>query len=377
MVADIKENIFLYDWLTFTTTCHSLATLKEELGLTHVQWTDFTGHGRYGYRDRMEFGSIHLLFNGREDMGICVEMSGTGCRTFEDHTTLTRKWDDLLSFVLSEDVHITRLDVAFDDHTGLLDIDRISSDTLSLQYVSRLRAYKVEVSGKTDTPVIGKSVTFGSRASNVLIRIYDKAAERGFTDGRHWIRVEIQLRDDRAYNFLDLCRSFMLGEAFSGVVLNYLRFIEPDPNDSNKSRWSMADYWAEFLKGASRISIFATPGGEYNEQRLTNYVTEMAGNAISCFVDMYGLDTLTNALKNRHAKPNKKYELLKKKHDAALERLQDAAKLLFETDQSDNLVWGFNDSPVEAVSSSVPVDSEWSTLPVFDVCNTPVEQLRF
>jgi len=45
----------------------------------------------------------------------------------------------------------------------------------------------------------------------VLVRIYDKAAERGFTDGRRWARVSLQLRDKRAEGVFQYAfRSFLL-----------------------------------------------------------------------------------------------------------------------------------------------------------------------
>ena len=37
---------------------------------------------------------------------------------------------------------------------------------------------------------------FGVKKSDMYCRIYDKARERGFTDGRHWIRCETVFKDD-------------------------------------------------------------------------------------------------------------------------------------------------------------------------------------
>ena len=342
MVSDITENVVLFDWLTFTTRAYSVPLLIEDLGLSHVQWTDFPGHGRYGYQDRMQFGNINIMYNGSENMGVCCEMSGQGCRNFEDHTTLANKWDDLIYFVLSDDVHITRLDVAFDDHTGLLDIDTIYNDSLARNYISRLRCGKAEISWKTDSPVTGKSITFGSRASDVLIRIYDKAAERGFTDGRHWVRVELQLRQDRSRAFLELTNTMSYGEAFSGVCLNYLRFVEPAASDTNKSRWVMTEYWSKFLESASRIRLYVAPGGEYNVAKLYENVVNRNGNQIDCFIQIYGVDALVEALRHRKCKQNPKFELLKRQHDAHIEKIADSVKLAFELGETDTPAWGFS-----------------------------------
>ena len=86
-------------------------------------------------------------------------------------------------------LYITHLDVVFDDHTGILDIERIAQDTQEQRFVSRMKYWEVVRSSG------GISCQIGSPKSKILVRIYDKAAERGFTDGRHWVRVELQLRD--------------------------------------------------------------------------------------------------------------------------------------------------------------------------------------
>lgn len=61
-------------------------------------------------------------------MGIMVEMSGKGCRAFEDNSDKTfRKLFDYIVARL-DDFNITRLDVAFDDFEQILDINKIADD---------------------------------------------------------------------------------------------------------------------------------------------------------------------------------------------------------------------------------------------------------
>lgn len=328
-----QENVILRDWFSFTSKKHSPEELIAAMGLSHCNWTP-AQKGAHGYQDRLFYGSISVHFNGREDMGVWVEMTGQGCRSFEDVTTLSNKWDDLIAFVLSNNLHVTRFDVAFDDHTGVLDMDRVQTDVENLSFVSHSRWWETVRSSQ------GQSAYIGSPKSPVRIRIYDKARERGFDDGRHWVRVEMQLRDERADKFLRLCMSqfngpehlpgtftasgecaenLSLGQAFSGVVLNYLRIVEPCGNDSNKSRWKMADYWSDFLEKVGAISIFTAPGGAYNEARCKNYVFNLAGNAVSCMVDLLGVDDFLTALNARTCKPNPKYDVILYEHHVRLE----------------------------------------------------------
>ena len=78
------------------------------------------------------------------------------------------------------------------------------------------------------------------------------------------------MRDSRAEEFSKL--DLPIGEAFAGVLLNYLRFVEPNEDDSNKGRWSMTEYWAELIGDAGRIKIYVEPGSEYNIERCKHYV---------------------------------------------------------------------------------------------------------
>lgn len=300
------ENIVLYDWLSITSKIHSPEQIISLLGMEGVAWS--TVKGAHGYRDRLYYNCISIHYNGREDMGVWLEMSGQGCRCFEDigHGD----YDFLLKLALDnpEQMKITRLDVAYDDHTGTLDLDAIIRDTLALNFVAKATNWECIQGSK------GNSVIIGSRQSAVLIRIYDKARERNITDGSHWIRVELQMRDDRCKEFVDL--PFSVGESFVGVLLNYLRYVVPDLGDGNKWRWPLTDYWANLVSDASGISIYTKPGMEYNVLRCEDYVFNQAGNAISALLQIYDTETFLQKLSERKSRPNPKYTNMIEQHKA-------------------------------------------------------------
>lgn len=300
MDSRIVENIVLYDWLSFTSKEHTPEELINALGLSNVPWVETKG--ARGYQDRKYFSSISIHYNGRADMGVWVEMSGQGCRTFESLSAVG--WEGLFSFIRDNGLKITRLDVAYDDHIGLLDIRQIVNDTQCGLYVSKSNYWETVLSSK------GSTVQIGSPQSKVLIRIYDKAAERGYTD-QHWVRVEIQMRDDRAIQFTKI--PLPIGEAFAGVLLNYLRYILPG-EDSNKWRWPMTAYWIALVEDAEKISIYQAPGMEYNEERCRRYVVNQAGNAIDAMIQMYGLEEFQSMIENREVLRNPKYDLLIQQH---------------------------------------------------------------
>lgn len=192
----MDENLILYDWLSFSMKRSDPYIIVDLLGLSHVPWE--LSKGARGYKDRLYFNCISIHFNGRDDMGVWCEMSGQGCRAFESLTTLPGKWDDLFHTINDHNLNITRLDIAYDDHIGVLDINEIIQDTRDKEYVSKSDFWEIIESSK------GQSLQFGSPQSDVLIRIYDKARERNCPEGEHWIRCELQLRRDRAISFTQL-----------------------------------------------------------------------------------------------------------------------------------------------------------------------------
>lgn len=294
------ENCILYDWCSFTSKIDSPETIKELLGLADAPWQLM--HGAKGYRDRWYFESISIHYNGSDDMGVWCEMSGQGCRAFESYGF--GDYDVIFDYLRANptQTNLTRLDVAYDDFQGLLDLAAISQDTLNHNYVSRFRAWKVEISDG------GVSVYHGSPSSEIMIRIYDKRAERNRTDLDHWVRCELQLRRDRAFQFV-LSDVSILTKFFS-VLNNYLRYINPDGLDTNLRRCPTADHWARFLQTTDSMSLFVRPGVEYNILHLERYVVHQAGGAIDTYIQLVGVDDLLQQLRQRSARRNPKYDEL-------------------------------------------------------------------
>lgn len=302
-------NLILIDWITFTTKIWSVQDIKSFMGLSDVDWL-LAEYGRYGYKRKEMFNGVNILYEGRlnevgeDDMGVCVEVSGQGCRALETYGKI--EWLSFLVFLMEEyhEFHITRLDLAYDDHTGVLDKLRLKLDTDDGNYRARFISWEIRYGNR------GFSIYHGSNQSQVRIRIYDKAAERGLLDGTHWIRVEIQLRDENAEGaakaFIDRQQ---IGTVYSGILANYLVYCD-ESNDKNKSRWPIADYWQELLQGAESIHIAAKPGIEYNLFHLEAFLRDTAGGALQTWIKIFGLDSLPEMLKKRKSKLNPKHQKL-------------------------------------------------------------------
>ena len=299
-----NENIILVDWFSFT--LHNDMTIeqvKDFLGLgSSCNWIPRSGH--YGYKQALFYGNIYIMWDAyREDMGICVDMSGQGCRQFE--TSSCKSFAQLFEEVCADEqqFHVTRLDVAYDDvdkeGDGLLDIVKICKFAYTGRYISKFSKSHPEVDCEPDKD--GKvtrahSCYFGSPKSELRIRFYDKSQERGGL-GYHWVRCELQLRRDRALAFLKLKDSW--GQRFFGVLDNYLRFIVPSKTDSNRRRAPSPVWWEKFMQSVGKITLYTPKGVEYNLTKLERYLFTQCGNSIDTYIQCMGELKFKEMLKHR------------------------------------------------------------------------------
>ncbi|MBR5090797.1 MAG: replication initiation factor domain-containing protein [Ruminiclostridium sp.] len=309
------ENIILIDWFAMsyrkrgTTPFDVIRSLKLK---EDIEFKAFPG--RYMYRDRLSFGNIHIYYNNinaDQDFPM-LEMSGQGCREFETFSEIS--FDDLFELAKdTENYHVTRLDIAYDDHTGILDINQIEQDYRARNWVSNSTKGRitVDVSREKNSDgryIEGISVMTGTKSSDMYMRIYDKAIERGIKDGRHWVRCELVLKQDRAVTFIR--NTEPIGQKFRGVIHNYFRFLTPSKKDSNRRRWEMRPYWKKFLENAGKISVYTPKDIDYNLSRLTKYVFKQAGNSIDTYIRCVGVFRFFDDLIKRSTKLNPKQKYL-------------------------------------------------------------------
>jgi DNA relaxase NicK len=298
------KSFYLFDWISFTAKHMSVFNVQELLGLDHISWE--AANGAHGYKNAVFFGKIKIHYNGNYDTVWC-EMSGQGCRTYEtfgrnDYSLLFKELVDE-----KQDYNITRVDIAFDDHDELINIDRLFVDTMNEHFVSK--SNKFIYTGGDE----GLSIKHGN--TKTVIRIYDKAAERGKKEDGHWIRVELQLRDNNAFSFVEkyVANNGTLNEVYTGTINNYLRYVSSG-SDSNRWRWPMKTYWKNFIDTAEKIQLYKKPGIDYNEYKHENYVVNMSGGAALAYIEMHGLEEYYKKIKKQHPDLNPKYKMLINEH---------------------------------------------------------------
>lgn len=327
-----QNNLFLIDWLTFVSHSDTVQSLEIMLGLygKDIPWEEgsfFRGYPKHKYWNGIiiSWGADDSRFYDdpskvRDDMGVCVEFSGQGCRAFETYGA--GDWNVIMQHIFKSEgrYNVTRLDLAYDDHTGILDIDQIESDRQARNFVSKCTYTENISSDMIKENIRGMNCQFGSNQSAVKIRIYDKAAERGFDDGRHWIRCEIQLRKARAYvAFAEIYKLQHVGRVACGILRNYLTFRTPSA-DSNKSRWSIAPYWSNLLLDMERINLWVSPGEEYNWYKTRSWLSGQCGQAILTAWKMHELPELLHEIERDNPKLAPKYERVLHEYEALKKR---------------------------------------------------------
>jgi len=233
---------------------------------------DVRPYGLYRYRKGARLEGFYIAWDGAEiGMGVCVQISGQGCRQLErlgivdvrtleyEHKGTMRKysldgWPKFMRSLRHEArIHFTRIDVAFDDADERLHIDNMRLAILDGRLVSQFRDCRPH--GKVKIATGEEDLTtlyFGSRSSDVMVRAYNKAAQQKM-DSCHWVRVEIEARDDRAESMVD--RIIEEGAAAAaGVLARYIDFKERG-ECLQRCRWDTCAWWSEFLEWACKVRL--------------------------------------------------------------------------------------------------------------------------
>lgn len=268
-----KELSVIIDWLEFTV----LETqMPEVMRLLELKWEEFSplSKGRFGYHNQSKWnnGSMFIMYtstNDKDDLdvkvnlksGIHVMITGQGCRHYSVKHNLIELINKLHAMPR---VNFSRIDLAIDDYESkIIDYDRIHEAALKGTFTSRWSKWDEVNSRQTSTnEFLGRTMYFGSQASDLFCRIYDKTLERKANADaesdipERWTRLELVYRKDRAKKLADFIvqNKTPLGHALRGTLNQYLRFLIPS-NDSNKARWNTVEWWDILLSNVDKLSL--------------------------------------------------------------------------------------------------------------------------
>lgn len=285
----------LVDWLTFSVKEQDPAkVIREYLGLDPELFQD-AGYGLLGYNRVLRFSDICVCYEPREndffrDMGVCVSMSGNGCRAFETMSKLTQAGQDSVFPTLfqllaaDETANVSRLDIACDDREGFLNMEEIVEKVQANEINSRMTKRSVIVSFD-GTQRSGSTIYLGAPSSDFRVRIYDKALEEG-VDG-HWIRVELVMRHKNAAAFVAQMNSApSVGKLAAQVVNDKFSFIERD--DSNITRCTVCGWWQSFVDELESVRLVARCVIQHSVERIENWIESQVGPSLAVILNTLG-----------------------------------------------------------------------------------------
>lgn len=264
----------IFDWFEFTLLETTLSSALDTIGL---KWEDFSSldKGRFGYHNQLKWnnGNIFVMFTAVESgeltestrvnrrSGIHIMITGQGCRQYSvkhDLHVLNRRLHDLPK------VNFSRIDLAVDDfESKIIDYQRINEAALAGHFTSRWSKWDEINSRHTTTgDFLGRTMYFGSQASDIFCRVYDKTLERKANAKtekevpQKWTRLEVVYKKDRARKLADFISEgkFPIGHALRGTLKQYLRFLVPI-DDKNKARWPSATWWDILLKDVDALQL--------------------------------------------------------------------------------------------------------------------------
>ena len=292
----------LVDWLTFSVKGKDpKKVIRDYLGMDPVLFQD-TGYGLLGYNRVLRFSDICVCYEPRENdffqgMGVCVSMSGNGCRAFESMSKLTfggakdkQGMESAAFSVLFQKLaadtaaNVSRIDIACDDREGYLCMDDIVRKVQANEVNSRMTRRSVMVSFD-GTRRSGSTVYIGAASSDFRIRIYDKALEQS-ADG-HWVRVELVMRGRNANAFVtELTNAACVGKLAAQVVNDKFSFIDRD--DSNITRCTVCGWWKNFVDELEAVRLVARCVVQHRIEQIDNWVEWQVGPSLAILLRSMG-----------------------------------------------------------------------------------------
>lgn len=294
------EILGFIDWITCTFPAGtSIEDLTSFLGGT---WSRTIGGSSF-YPCGISCGAILILYGGPESLGVNLRITGKGCRELEVATIKNEDWLTFLKDLLGRGASFSRLDVALDDHTGILDFDELERCSRAGRVSSRLKKVKYIDDGKTGSTDVTKSfIKYGSDSSDTQLKIYDKALEQGKTG--HHVRVELVTKRKRAKTLVtNLVTNGV--RSIPGLLAATVSFKDAG-NDSHMDRRKTLPAWECFLGQPEKLRLSTKPS-EPSLEKSIQTLEYQYGPTLAMIEMVYGRDRLLQMAKRGKARLTAKH----------------------------------------------------------------------
>lgn len=317
-VALPLENRVLVDWLAFTfprvLDPHHAIKIANLDSMVFEQCE----YGGMGYKKSLRCGNVVVFYDGAENMGVHISMTGHGCRQYEAYAGKTNCWHVLLVRLLNHDhqspgsTNIKRIDVAIDNVDGALDLRKLLWNLRRKRVRSLFKGGKLieKLALHDDGKKQGKTIYLGSDSSRLKIRFYDKAAQLGL-DGQ-WVRCEMQFMAERAHEVAKhIFRNKELGQIATAALNHYFQVINLD--DSNKSRCTVQDWWASWVGNTEKLKLTTAKAIKLVDE-VVDHVKRQYSSTFAMLRKYYGVvgfrEIVMDLVETGKGKLSKKHEMI-------------------------------------------------------------------
>lgn len=250
--------LFDYVRIRFPTT--DVQYVVETILKLKLEFMIYEDFGFYSYSEHYYMGDIFVLVSNEQEKGVLLELKGKGCRQFESYLLAQeRSWYDFLMDALVDGGVMKRLDLAINDHTGMLDIPELTEKCRNEECVSVFRSFKSYASGELvkheeqDKAGMGYTLYIGSLKSEVYFCVYEKSYEQyiklgiPIEEAPIKNRFEIRLKNERAYYAVrDLLTYYDAERTAFSIINRYVRFVDKEA-DKKRNDWKLSVRWAWFI----------------------------------------------------------------------------------------------------------------------------------
>lgn len=187
------EVLFTMDWLTYRAFFNPHYSYKDAAaGDWQNDWEPTHPSNGYAVAWKHISGATVQWNAKREDMGVLVTYSGSALRWYAEQSLA---WPQIMMHHAAKNDVAVRVDAAIDVHNSGIKIFDLYSKAMAGK-VTHLGVKKLSIvlSGED-----GATFYVGSRQSELMARLYNKAAERGILGD--WLRFELEIKHGKAVEF--------------------------------------------------------------------------------------------------------------------------------------------------------------------------------
>lgn len=264
-------NKILIDWLRSSVLVRHWSAVNALLDLQDREWEEMNIYNRKyvcfpceGVKVCSDFLPALdglSLEDAEPDNTFIVDFSGNGLGVWLDANGYATV-EKLIAFFMSlEGTRINRLDIAYDDHKGLLDVRRMDKWLRDGHTSTRWRKASLLDSYEIGGVSTGVTLYVGRRRSQSFLRVYDKVKQemsRGAVASalpERWVRSELELKGDLATAVAETCLLNFTPSFFAGILREKIDFKSTKSHDLTLHRRPTVQWWDRFLWGTKEQKV--------------------------------------------------------------------------------------------------------------------------